>query len=463
MYKSKFKKPSTYDFDVIVIGSGSAGSVAAQLLAEQGRKVALVEESKLGGSAVHNTTIPTHALMQAATTLSKLENSGNFGIRHSAATLNYQSLQAWKDKAIRATGIHDEARIFTGEGIQIIKGHGHFISPWTLSVGLKRFSAKKYIIATGSNPTVPDIAGLDSVQYFTYDQAPHLKKLPKSLAIIGGEATAYEYAALYAAFGTKVHVFANTRHMFAREDEEVGDSAEAILTKQGARVHLGVKITNTHGTRDHTVINFEQFGQQHRVAVESIMIAGGGTANTDMGLENTRLTYTQKGIKVNRYGFTTQPHIMAVGDVVNGECMPHEAIHNARIAAHNLYARKKVSLKNHIIPRIAYGETEIACIGVSEHQMKMSGDPYQTSIAPLGILGKSHATNYTNGFVKIIASHHGYILGASIVAPHASEMINELSLAVQYHHRACDVANIVHGFPTWSEAIRVAAQKIQCI
>lgn len=463
MLKSKFKKPITYDFDLIVIGSGAGGGVAAHLAAAEGRKVAIIESGPLGGSCPHDSCIPTKALLKTAETLEIVQGAHQFGVRTHSNGYNFKSVHAWQQKAINATGAQSESVAYKSSNITVIKGHGQFISPWVVSVRLRRYTARKFIIATGGGLVIPNIIGLDTIEYLTYKDIHKLPKPPKSIFIVGGGATAYEYAQILSAFGTRVHIAERGLHLLTAEDPEVGDSAEAALATRNVRVHTAAKVVSISGNSTRKLVTFEQHGQQHKVSVEHVMIAVGKRPNIDLGLENTGVSYTSDGIRVNRFMQTNKPHIYAVGDVIGKNSSTHASTQEARIAAHNMYHHKKVAMDYTAIPRVFYGKPEIAIVGKTEHELKLTGLPYQTSIAPIGILGRAITSNYTAGFVKITATHTGVLLGASIVAPHACEMIGELTLAIQLRRHACDVANIVHPFPSWSEAIRIAASRIQCI
>ena len=193
------------------------------------------------------------------------------------------------------------------------------------------------------------------------------------------------------------------------------------------------------------------------------MIASGKAPNVDLGLENTGVYFTADGVRTNKYMQTSKKHIYAAGDITGKYLTTAVAMQESKIAAHNLYHRKKVAINYSAVPKVIYGLPEIATVGMSEHQLKLTGTPYQTAIAPIGILGQAITSNYTAGFVKITATHTGIILGASIVAPNAGEMISLLTFATQYRRYACDIANMIYPFPSWGEAIRIAAGNIRCI
>jgi pyruvate/2-oxoglutarate dehydrogenase complex dihydrolipoamide dehydrogenase (E3) component len=457
------QKPRKFSADVIVIGSGSGGSIAAQTLAQSGKKVIIIEESRFGGDCANYSCVPTRALLDAATTAQVIGSSSQFGIKASVK-VDYEAVRHWAHKAVHATGVtvpHES--VFSDENIHTVTGRAHFIDPYTVSVNLTRYTAAHFIIATGASPQIPKISGLADYPYRTYRTFLKDSKLPQSVAIIGGGSTGYEYSQIFSAFGTKTHLFESHYHLFANNDSEVGDLTESILTGNGVRVHTNAKVTSVQMVKKSTLIGFSQNGQDHHISVDGVFIATGSAPNTDCGLDNAHITYSNDGIRTNSRMQTSQKHIFAVGDVVANSVSASSASRQGQIAAHNILHRKKIRYDTTAVPSIAYGLPEVVTIGTSERAMKLTGLPYQSSIAPLGMVGKSFTSSYANGFVKIIATHTGVVTGASIVAPHASEFAGELTFAIQHHRRACDIANTLHPFSSWSDAVRVAASKIYCI
>jgi len=461
--KQKYNNSGKYKFDLIVIGSGAAGSVAAFTAAASGKRVCLIEQHKFGGETIHHGTIPTKKLMETAKRLTQLKTAHRYGIRVSAVSYNYRLVQNLKEQAVEQTGVYDQFKSYKSDNITSLRGHAHFIDANTVSVGLKHLSANKFLIATGATPIIPNIPGLDSVDFVTYQQIYSLPRPPKSLFIIGGGAVAYETAQIFASLGCKVHIAETRDHLLPFEDPEVGDSAEAALQSLGVKVFTSAKIINISNKMARKIIIFEQGGQHFQANVEMVMIACGKKPYADFGLDNASIGHAANGIAVNRFLQTTVKHIFAAGEVTGAVSNTHGALQQARVAAHNMFSRKKIAMEYHAIPRVIYGCPEIAATGYTEHYLKASGKPYQTAIAPIGLVGKSIVTDYSDGFVKLLATHNGILLGASIAAPNASEMIGELNLAIHYRMRACQIAKTVHAMPTWSEAIRVAASKIYCV
>ncbi len=456
------KKPNNFDFDLLIIGSGAGGGVAAHLAAGEGKKVGLVESDLLGGDCPNYSCIPTKSLLTAANALDAMKSASQHGLKATTISYNANSLSRWRDAVVAEANGSQTNSAFTSDGIKVIHGHAHFLSPWVINVGSHRYSARKFLIATGSSPIIPTIKGLEDAGYITYREAGMLNEFPKSIVIVGGGATAYEYSQIFNAFGARVHIIERHGHLLHSEDSEVGDLAEANLTARGVRVHLSSKVSHVSGDKKHKVVVFEQNGQEHRIVCDTIMVASGKKPNLDLGLENTGIKFNEAGIKVTSGLQTSKNHIWAAGDVVGGDLFAHVAVQHARVAAHNMYHSKKARFSTHAIPRIFYGIPEIACVGKTEHQLRMTNVSYQTAIAPIGLIGRSGLANFDSGFVKLIATHGGTLIGASIVAPHAGEILQELTFAINRGHRACDVAETIHPFPTWSEAIRIAASRIRC-
>lgn len=460
---SKTKKPSRYDADVIVIGSGAGGSIVAHTLSNSVNKVVLIEEGKLGGDCPNYSCIPTRALLETAFTAKVIAQSSKYGIKVPKCSANYADARHWANRAIASTGVTTDKHNYSADNIDVIKGHAHFINPWTISVGLKRFTARKFVIATGSSPYIPNITGLEDIDYITYKNFGKLEKMPKSIAIVGGGSMGYEYAQICSTFGAKVHLIEKSGHLLPYYDSEVGDLIEKVVSDQKIAVHTKTKVNSVKKTTKGLELELKQRDNQHILHTDAIIIATGNKPNLDIGLENALVKYNNDGIRTNSKLQTNQEHIFAVGGATGNSHTASSAIMQAKVAAHNIMHRKKHKYTKHANPIAAFGLPEIATVGKTEQQMVLTGTPYQTAITPISIVGRSFTTDYKDGFVKIIASHTGTVIGATIVAPHASELISELTFAIQNYRRACDVANTVHVFSSWSEAIRATAAKIYCI
>jgi len=452
----------TFDYDLIVIGSGAGGSVAATIAARAGKRVAIIENDTLGGDSANFGGIPMGALLHVAGIYETAKNGQNFGIRSATIGYNYPSIKAWKDVVVsRAGSGNTSGRYYEAEGVTLFQGQAHFLSPHEISVNRRHLSAHHFLIATGSYWTVPAIEGLDKVPYLTPRTAIDLLRPPKSIFIIGGGATGVEHARLFSTFGSKVYIADIAPRLLPREDEEVSELVERTLNEQrGIGILTTTRITKVAKDGIMKRVTYMRGDMEHSVKVDEVLVATGKMPNVDIGLENAGVEYTPQGIEVNAQLQTTVKHIYAAGDVLGGYMYTHVALLESRIAAQNMFHRDKISPDYSAVPRITYAAPEIASVGLSEDDCIKRDLPIAKAIAPLNIIGRANTTNMHDGFVKVITDKKAVLIGATVVAPHAGEIIHELTLAIQYRMTSHDVANTLHAFPSWSEAVRVACSKI---
>lgn len=458
MAKNKKQK---FDYDLIVIGTGAGGSAAATIAARNGKKVAVIEADTFGGESPNFGDVPIKSMLHAAQLYDEARAGARFGLRSQALGYNYPTLLNWKDLAVKRTGAGGNRRYYEKEGISTFNSPAHFLSPHEISVNRRQLSAAKFLIATGSFWEIPKLPGLDKVKYLTPKTLLGLTRPPKSLMILGSGSVAVEIAQLMATLGTKVYIVEPASRILPHEDLEVGEQLAKLLHKEKGvssltstkplsvqKEGLGVKVTVSRG------------GNERTVRVDEIMIAGNRLPKVDLGLENASVEYTPKGIEVNDHLQTTARHIFAAGDVLGRETTTHSALLESRIAAHNMYARNKIVPDYTAEPRLTFTWPSIASVGLSEDDCIKRDLEIKKSIAPLSLVTRSNTSDFRDGFVKIITDKRGALIGATIMAPHAAEMIHELSLAIKYNLLASDVAETPHAFLSWSEAIRVAAAKI---
>jgi len=462
MYKKKLLKPRKFDFDVIIIGSGAGGGVAAHILAKKGKKIAIVEKEKYGGECPNYGCVPTKALLKATEAIHEIKAASNFGITVKSISVNYQSMNAWRAKAVSNTGVTEGKAVYESEKISTLDGMAHFLDKWHISVNNNIYSAKKFLIASGTKSFVPPIPGLIDSGYITYREAIDLPTAPKSLFIIGGGAIGCEFAEIFAALGTKVHIAEFAPRLLAKEDQEVGELIGALFQQKSISTYINSAVTSVQKYGTQKKVTFNMSGTSHSVIVDEVLLTAGKAPNTDLGLENAGVKYSSKGIEVNTQMQTSAKHIYAAGDVTGTYMYTHTASYQSRIAAFNMFNKKKVRANYSAVPRCVFVLPEVAAVGMTEEQVKKLKIPYQIGAVPTSIIGRANTSNQRNGFVKVIASHTGVLLGASIVAPRAGEMIHELTLAIRHNMKADAITETIHAFPTWSEAVKIACQKIHC-
>ncbi len=462
MHKLHHKKPKTITYDLIVIGTGSGGGVAAHMAAAKGKKVAVVEQEKIGGECPNYGCVPTKAILQAAEVYRTVQDAADFGIQVGSIKPDFKAIKAWKDTAVRNTGTEEGLEVYKNDNITVITGHAHFINPWTLSVGKKRYTAHNFLIATGTHDVVPPIPGLHEAGYIGYREALELTAVPKKLFVIGGGAIGCEFTHYFSTFGTEVHLAEFAPRLMSREDEEMGDLAQAIFEHDGVHVYVNSKVVKVEKKGTQKVVTFDAQGKLTKVTVDEILLAAGKRPNTDLGLENAGVAYTKRGIEVERTMQTTTPHIYAAGDVTGMYMFTHTASYQSRIAGQNMFSPLKHYADYRAVPRCTFISPEFASVGLTETELKEQNKKYQVAAVPISVVGRSNVTQEDTGFVKIIADKKGVVLGGSIVAPRAGEMIHELTLAVQWRMKASKLDYTIPAYPTWSQAVRICASKIVC-
>jgi len=454
------RKP-TFDYDLIVIGSGAGGSPAATIAAQAGKKVAVVESDTFGGESPNWGDIPVKALLHASQLYDEAKHGSRFGIRSSMLGYNFVSLKAWKDLAIQRTGAGNNRKYYEKQGIDTFHSLAHFLSPHEISINRRHLSAAQFLIASGSTWEEADIPGLKAAKYYTPRTILDVTRPPKSLLIIGGNSTAVEFAQLFATFGTKVYIIEKAARILPDEDTEVGDTMARLLHEQkGVTVLTQARVRTVQKEGLAKRISYSRGGAEKSFRIDDILVTTGRTPSVDIGLENASVEYTAKGIEVNEYLQTSARHIYAAGDVLGSKKYLHTALLESRVAVHNLLHKQKVTPDYTAMPNITFTFPGVASVGLTEDDCIKRDLDVKKSMAPLNMTARSNTSDFRDGFVKIIADKSGVILGATVVAPHAGEIIHELTLAVKHRMTAAQIAATPHAFLSWSEAVRVAASRI---
>lgn len=454
----------SFDYDLIAIGSGSGGSVGANYAARLGKKVAIVEkEKRLGGECPNWACIPTKALLTAAGHLASAKEASKFGIKLGNLDFDWRKVRAWKDLVVARTGTAQAEEIFNSHHIDVLHGEAHFLDPHTINVGGKRYSARKFLIATGTHNFIPPIEGLNEAGFITFERAIDLPEPPKSIFIVGGGAIGCEFAELFSTFGTKVHLIELAPRLLGREEPEIADLAKAVFERKGVEVITGGAIHSITKRGSKKQVYYSDGATSYRANVDEVLIASGKRPNLDLGLENAGVGYDKHGICADVYMRTTTKHIYAAGDVVGPYQFTHTASYQSSLAGHNMFARGRnlIAASYDCIPRCIFVSPEVASVGITEGTVRANGIKPKVGISQINTLGRANTSNNNTGLVKVVCSRKGIILGASIVAPRAGEMIHELALAIRLRATAHDIATMVHAFPTWSEAVKIACMRVK--
>ncbi len=442
-------------FDLVVLGSGPGGYVAAIRASQLGKKVAIVEMDKMGGVCLNRGCIPTKAILKSAHSVHELQDMKELGINIELKGLD--GSVAVK----RATGISD--RISKGvsflmkkNNIEVIQGFGKIKNTNTLEVksatSVDAITFKNLIIATGAHyKTFPGLEH-DGKRLIGAWEAVKMETLPKSIGIIGAGAIGVEFAYFWNAFGVEVHIFELQKHLLPIEDEDSSIEIEKAYKKYGIKMSLGItSVKAVNNGKDVSILATEN-GKETEYKFEMGLIAVGMTGNIDnIGLENAGIK-TEKGfISVNEMYQTTASNIYAIGDVSGPPLLAHAASHEGVVAAEHLSGLHPHAIDKMNIPGCTYCQPQVASVGYTERELKAKGIEYKVGKLPFVANGKAVASNEKEGFVKTLMGKHGEMLGAHIVGTHATELIHEYALFKTMEGIDEEIFATVHPHPTLGE------------
>ena len=451
------------EYDIVIIGAGSAGMVAAAQAAAMGAKTAITEKWKLGGDCPNRACIPTKALLHSAKLLSDFKQAEKFGLKADNIGFDWKKVQEWKDKVVAERTKYESEATLKSQGVDLFWGQTSFVSPTQVKVKDVLLRAKKIIITAGSQPAVFPIEGLDKIGYLTSNEAVDLKSLPKSIIIVGAGAVGVEFAQIFIRFGVDVTVFEAAPHIIPAADMETAVALGKFLAKQGIKFHVNAK-----------VLKFEKSGEIKKATVdlgggktkeftaEEVMMATGRRPDLDgLNIEAARVETTKKGIIVDDTLKTSMSNIYAAGDITGVMQFTHMATYQAVYATYNALTKKEPQKVNYrVVPWVAFSDPEIAGVGMTEEQVKEKGIKYQKSIFDFKDLGKASTQVEYDGFVKLLVDENNQILGSFIVGPQAGELIHQIVVAMAGNVSADTVGRAIFAYPTWSEAVGSAAAQL---
>lgn len=437
-------------FDLIVIGSGPGGYVAAIKAAQLGMSVACVEKEKLGGTCLNVGCIPSKSLLHASETYYRLKTIGEGeGILAKELGYDFETMQKNKNDTVSSfnQGI---AYLFKKYKVTHLQGTASFEDTRTIRVEKDTYTAKHFIIATGSEPISLPFLPLDEQTVVSSTGALALSKVPETMVVVGAGIIGLELGSVYARLGTKVEVVEFLDRITPTLDTSLSQALQKELEKQGMTFHLQEKVTGY----ENGVVTTEN---GLTLKADVVLVSIGRKAYTEgLCLEKAEVKQTEKGqIAVNESFQTSCPHIYAIGDVIDGPMLAHKASEEG-IAVAELLAGKKPSLEYITIPSVVYTDPEVASVGFTEEELK--GTPYTAATFPFSANSRAKCVHQSAGFVKLIAHKETkHLLGAHIIGAHAGELIQELALALKLRATAHDIAETSHAHPTLSEAIKEAA------
>lgn len=448
-------------FDLIIVGAGPGGYVAAIRAAQLGARVALVEEKAVGGTCLNRGCIPSKALIKCAEVLEEARGGKTFGILVEGISVDYEAVRKHKDRTVKQLVAGVEG-LLKARRVQVFYGRGTLLSPTEVEVtgaeAVTRLRGKYLIWATGSVPFVLPIPGADGPGVVTSDDAVDLPGPPETMAIIGGGAIGCEFAYVYSRFGTKVTIVEMLGSLMPTEDPEASEVLTTSFKKSGVKIATGAKAQAIEEREGKKVLVYEQDGQEKTVAADLVLMAAGRRANTaGMGLAEAGLALDRGRLTADASLKTNLDSIYAIGDVTRGIGLAHWASHEGIAAAELLFAGTPVPEQT-FVPGVVFTKPEIGSVGKREHECRADGTPIVVGKFPFQALGKASAIREREGFVKLVASaEDGRLLGGTVVGPSATDLVAEIGLAVQMGLSAAEMAETMHAHPTLAEAMGEAA------
>lgn len=449
-------------YHLVVIGAGTAGLVSAAGAAGLGARVALIERHLMGGDCLNVGCVPSKGVIRASRAWQETRHArerfgapavdprshGDFG----AAMERMRRLRA-------GISVHDSARRFSSLGVDVFLGDGRFVGPDAVEVDGKRLRFRCAVIATGARAAVPPIPGLAEAGYLTNETIFNLTRLPERLVVIGGGPIGCEMAQSFARFGSRVTLLDKDGHVLVREDADAAEIVQQAMARDGVRFEFDMKVLEVKARGVEKVVAFESDGQRREVVADQILLAAGRAPNIEgLGLEAAGVRFSPKGVEVDDRMRTRNKNVYACGDVATRYQFTHIADAQARIVIQNalFFGRAKASALT--VPWCTYTTPEIAHVGLYEKDAKEKGIAVDTLTVPLSGVDRAILDGADEGFLRVhLKKGTDRILGATLVAEHAGDMIGELCLAITHGIGLGKIASVIHPYPTQGEVAKKAA------
>jgi len=460
------RKPARFDYNVVVVGAGSAGLVSAYIAAATRAKVALVEAHKMGGDCLNTGCVPSKALIRAARAAHEITRAAQFGVAASAPRVDFAAVMARVRSVIAAIEPHDSVARYTALGVECIAGRGEITTPWTVEVataaGPRTLNTRSIVIAAGAQPLVPPIPGLAEAGYLTSDTLWNLDALPRRLVVLGGGPIGCELAQAFARLGSAVTQVEMLPRLLAREDEPVSYAVRSALEADGVRVltgHTARRVLVADGGRR---VIAEHAGAEVTLECDAILVALGRVANTTgYGLEALGIgTTPQRTLATDATLSTRFPNITACGDVAGPYQFTHVAAHQAWYATVNALfgSFRRFDADYRVIPWVTFTDPEVARVGLSEQEARDKGVAHTLTVYGIDDLDRAIAEGEAHGCVRVLTRPGSdRILGATIVGAHAGELLAEFVLAMKHGIGLNGVLGTIHAYPTFAEANKYVA------
>ena len=464
---ARWTKPARFDRNMVVIGAGSGGLVAALIAAVVKAKVTLVEKHEMGGDCLNTGCVPSKALIKTARVLAQMKRAKEYGLQSAVAEFDFGEVMERVQRVVKTIEPHDSVERFTQLGVECVMGEARMVSPWEVEIRradgtTQRLTTRSIVIAAGAAPFVPPITGLDQVGYLTSDTLWGLRKLPRRLVVLGGGPIGCELAQAFARFGSKVTQVEMLPRLMIREDPEVSSVVEKKFRAEGIDVLTEHKAKAFLVEDGRKVLVCEHAGADLRIEFDEVLVAVGRVPRTKgYGLEELGIPLTKtRTVETNEFLQTIYPNIYACGDVAGPYQFTHTASHQAWYASVNsLFGMfRKFRADYSVIPWATFTDPEVARVGLNETEAKEKGVAFEVSVYGIDDLDRAIADEEAHGFVKVLTvPGKDRILGVTIVGEHAGDLIAEFVTAMRHGLGLNKILGTIHIYPTMAEANKYAA------
>ena len=457
-----FPKPKSFDYNLVVIGAGSAGLVSSYIAAAVKAKVALIEKHKMGGDCLNTGCVPSKALIRSAKLLAYGRRATEFGFRKTETEFEFGEVMERVQRVVGKVEPHDSVERYSALGVECLHGEARIISPYSVEVNGRTLTTRSIIIATGASPLVPPIPGLDRVDYLTSDNLWQLRDLPQRLVVLGGGPIGCELAQAFTRFGAEVTQVEMVPQIMGREDPDVAEFIRGRLEAEGVRVLTAYTAKQVIVEENEKILICEHQEQDVRIPFDQLLVAvGRRPSTTGFGLEELGVRISERGtIDTDPFLRTNFPNIFCAGDVAGPYQFTHTAGHQAWYAAVNaLFGDfKKFRVDYRVIPWATFTDPEVARVGLNETEARQQKIDHEVTVFQLAELDRAIAESETHGWIKIITPPgKDKILGVTIVGSHAGDLIPEYILAMKHGLGLNKILGTIHPYPTLAEANKMAA------
>ena len=452
-------------YDVMVIGAGPGGYVAAIRAAKLGLHVAVVEEDRAGGTCLNRGCIPAKAMIHAAETYRSAREADQFGVETGRVSFDYGKILAYKEETTDAL-VQGVEQLLAGNGVDRLAGKGTLLAGKKVRVTTEEkeevYAADHIILATGSKPLLLPIPGMDLPGVLTSDGLFRLQECPESLAIIGGGVISVEFATAFAGLGTKVTILEALPRLVPNLDKEISQNLKMILKKRGVDIHTSASVQEVAEEDGRYVLRFTEKEKEQEVSARYVLCAVGRVPNTEGLFAEDALPDMERGrVLVDEKFETSIPGVYAIGDLIFGMQLAHTASAQGTVVAEHL-AGRSASVDLSVVPSCVYTDPEIASVGLTEEAAKEQGIPVRVGKFIMSANGKSLISREERGFVKILAAEEsGVILGAQMMCARATDMIGELATAVANGLTAKQLLRGMRAHPTYNEGVGEALEELE--